>query len=95
MKHASSRHTWLAGLLLSSCAARGQAPASSVSFSVDASASGVPLKAVWAFHGYDEVNFTTLPEGKALLAAIAAAHTAPVHVRNHFLLNSGDGDIRP
>ena len=36
---------------------------------------------------------TTRPirEGKALLAAIAAAHTSPVHVRNHFLLNTGDG----
>jgi xylan 1,4-beta-xylosidase len=81
----------MAGLLLSSCAARGQAPASSVNVSVDATAAGTPLKPVWAFHGYDEVNYTTLPEGKTLLAAITAAHAAPVHVRNHFLLNSGDG----
>jgi xylan 1,4-beta-xylosidase len=91
MKHAPSRCTWLAGLLLSSCAARGQAPVSSVNISVDAMAAGAPLKPVWAFHGYDELNYTTVPEGKALLAAIAAAHTAPVHVRNHFWLNSGDG----
>ena len=59
--------------------------------SVDATAAGVPLERVWAFHGYDEINYTTTPEGSALLGALAAAHTAPVHVRSHFLLNTGDG----
>jgi len=58
---------------------------------VDATAVGAPIERVWPFHGYDEVNYTTTPEGKALLATLAAAHTAPVHVRSHFLLNSGDG----
>jgi xylan 1,4-beta-xylosidase len=46
---------------------------------------------VWAFHGYDEINYTTTPEGTALLGTIAAAHSAPVHVRTHFLFNTGDG----
>jgi len=32
-----------------------------------------------------------MPEGKALLGTLAAAHSVPVHVRNHFLLNTGDG----
>jgi xylan 1,4-beta-xylosidase len=32
-----------------------------------------------------------VPEGKALLGTIAAAHAPPVHARNHFLLNTGDG----
>ncbi len=59
--------------------------------SVDATAPGAPLERVWAFHGYDEVNYTTATEGEALLHTIAAAHSAPVHVRNHFLFNSGDG----
>ncbi len=59
--------------------------------SVDATSPGTPLERVWAFHGYDEINDTTVPEGAALLGALAAAHTAPVHVRNHFLLNTGDG----
>ncbi len=70
--------------------ARAQAPAT-VNISVDATATGTPLERVWAFHGYDEINYTTVPEGSALLGAIAAAHTAPVHVRSHFLLNTGDG----
>jgi xylan 1,4-beta-xylosidase len=84
----------IAGLLALMSAACGQvqptAPAI-VSVSVDATAAGTPLERVWAFHGYDEINYTTVPEGTALLGAIAAAHTAPVYVRNHFLLNSGDG----
>jgi xylan 1,4-beta-xylosidase len=62
-----------------------------VTISVDATAAGAPLERVWAFHGYDEINYTTTPEGSALLGALAAAHTAPVHVRSHFLFNTGDG----
>jgi xylan 1,4-beta-xylosidase len=59
--------------------------------SVDATAAGTPLERVWAFHGYDELNYTTTPEGTALLGTLAAAHSAPVHVRTHFLFNNGDG----
>ncbi len=58
---------------------------------VDATAAGPPLERVWPFHGYDEINYTTTPEGAALLGALAAAHVAPVHVRSHFLFNTGDG----
>jgi len=65
--------------------------AAAVTVSVDATAPGAPLERIWPFHGYDEVNYTTTPEGAALLGTIAAAHTAPVHVRSHFLLNTGDG----
>jgi xylan 1,4-beta-xylosidase len=69
----------------------GEPAPAPVVVSVDATADGVPLERVWAFHGYDEINYTTTPEGTALLGALAAAHSAPVHVRNHFLFNSGDG----
>ena len=80
-----------AGLLFVVSPASAQT-AATVKVSVDATAAGgAPLERVWAFHGYDEINYTTLPEGSALLATIAAAHTAPVHVRSHFLLNTGDG----
>jgi xylan 1,4-beta-xylosidase len=80
----------MAALLALTSSACGQAPAR-VNVSVDATAAGTPLERVWAFHGYDEINYTTAPEGTALLGEIAAAHTAPVHVRSHFLLNTGDG----
>jgi hypothetical protein len=51
-----------------------------VSVSVDATGAGSPLKRVWAFHGYDEANYTTTARGRALLQALATMHTAPVHV---------------
>ncbi len=84
--------TWplLAALLGLPCPARAQ-PATSVRVSVDATATGTPLERVWPFYGYDELNYTTSPEGRALLATLVSANTAPVHVRNHFLFNSGDG----
>ena len=91
---ASQRVGWTlpvtAGLLALASSARAQTPAT-VNVSVDATAAGTPLERVWPFHGYDEINYTTTPEGEALLGTIAAAHTAPVHVRSHFLLNTGDG----
>jgi len=72
------------------CAARAQTTAP-VTVTVDATGARSPLERVWAFHGYDEINYTTSPEGEDLLATLAAAHTAPVHVRSHFLFNTGDG----
>jgi xylan 1,4-beta-xylosidase len=77
-------------LLAMNSPVRAQTPAT-VNVSVDATAAGTPLERIWPFHGYDEINYTTTAEGKALLGAIAAAHSAPVHVRSHFLLNTGDG----
>jgi xylan 1,4-beta-xylosidase len=81
---------WLA---LGGCG--GEPTPATVVVSVDATADGADLERVWAFHGYDEINYTTTDEGTALLAAIAAAHTVPAHVRNHFLFNSGDGTAAP
>jgi xylan 1,4-beta-xylosidase len=77
-------------LLALTSSAAAQTPAT-VDVSVDATAAGAPLERIWPFHGYDEINYTTTPEGEALLGAIAAAHSAPVHLRSHFLLNTGDG----
>jgi len=62
-----------------------------VTISVDATAAGTPLERIWPYHGYDEVNYSTTPEGEALLKTIATAHTAPAHIRTHFLLNTGNG----
>src|SRR5690349_19137605 len=68
--------------------ARAQTPAQ-VNVTVDASAAGTALERVWPYYGADEVNYTTTPEGSDLLKTLATIHTAPVHVRNHFLLNTG------
>ena len=72
------------------------APANApVTIDVDATATGTPLERIWAFHGYDEANYTTTAEGRDLLRTLATAHTAPVYVRTHFLFNTGDGTPAP
>jgi xylan 1,4-beta-xylosidase len=83
----------VAGALVSAwlCWTASAEAAGDVSIAVDATAPGTPLEPVWRFYGYDEVNYTTTAEGEALLRTLAAAHAAPVHVRTHFLFNSGDG----
>jgi xylan 1,4-beta-xylosidase len=90
MRRLAARWAFASMLLAPAPAARAQSPGP-VNISVDATAAGAPLQRVWAFHGYDEINDSTTLEGEALLNTLAAAHTAPVHVRSHFLLNTGDG----
>jgi len=46
---------------------------------------------IWNYFGYDEPNYTYGPNGKKLLAELAAASPAPVYVRVHNLLTTGDG----
>ena len=62
-----------------------------VAIEVDATVAGSPLERVWAYHGYDEPNYTTMPEGRELIQTLSTAHSAPVHLRTHFLFNTGDG----
>ena len=50
-----------------------------------------PLPPVWSFFGYDEPNYTYAPNGRKLLGELAALTTAPVYVRVHNLLTTGDG----
>ncbi len=49
------------------------------------------LTPMWAWFGYDEPNYTYMPNGPKLLSALAAASPVPVHVRTHNLLTTGDG----
>jgi xylan 1,4-beta-xylosidase len=46
---------------------------------------------IWNYFGYDEPNYTYAPNGKKLLGELAALSPAPVYVRVHNLLTSGDG----
>jgi xylan 1,4-beta-xylosidase len=62
-----------------------------VSIQVDATHRGKPLKHVWQYYGYDECNYTTTPDCKALMKTVAQINPEPVYLRQHFLLNSGDG----
>jgi xylan 1,4-beta-xylosidase len=66
-----------------------------ITIEVDATTPGAALEPVWAYHGYDEPNYTTTPEGRELLTSLAARQAAPIHTRTHFLLNTGDGTASP
>jgi len=49
------------------------------------------MVSIWNYFGYDEPNYTYAPNGKKLLGELAAASPAPVFVRVHNLLTTGDG----
>jgi xylan 1,4-beta-xylosidase len=66
-----------------------------VSILVDAAQKGKPLKHVWQYYGYDECNYTTTLDCKALMRTVAQINPDPVYLRQHFLLNSGDGIATP
>ncbi len=82
------------GLVVAACLmgaaafACGQSP---VSVNVDLQKSQGPFAPVYAWIGYDESNYTTTENGRALLQELHDATTAPLYVRAHFLLTSGDG----
>ncbi len=58
---------------------------------VDADERKGPMTPMWAFFGYDEPNYTYMKDGQALLTELAALSPAPVYVRAHNLLTTGDG----
>jgi xylan 1,4-beta-xylosidase len=62
-----------------------------VSIQVHVDQSAGTISPVWNFFGYDEPNYTYAPNGKKLLGELAALNSAPVYVRVHNLLTSGDG----
>ena len=66
-----------------------------VSVRVNAAQAGKPLRHVWQYYGYDECNYTTTPDCKALMRTVAQINPEPVYLRQHFLLNSGDGIATP
>ena len=62
-----------------------------VSIRVDAARRVGPMTTMWAFFGHDEPNYTYMPDGRKLLSELAALSPAPVNVRVHNLLTTGDG----
>jgi xylan 1,4-beta-xylosidase len=78
-------------LMIVVLASRICAQPSVVSIQVDATQRGKPLKHVWQYYGYDECNYTTTPNCMALMRTVAKINPEPVYLRQHFLLNSGDG----
>jgi xylan 1,4-beta-xylosidase len=68
-----------------------QAQAERVSIRVASQSKIGPLTPMWAWFGYDEPNYTYMPDGQKLLSALAATSPVPVFVRTHNLLTTGDG----
>ena len=75
-------------VMLASCAAFGQ---STVDVQVDLQKSMGAFTPVYRWFGYDESNYTTTKNGRALLEELHDLAPEPVYVRAHFLLTSGDG----
>jgi xylan 1,4-beta-xylosidase len=69
--------------------------AQTTTITVDATKPGSAVEPIWAFHGYDECNYTTTADGKAVLETLGMIPPAPPHIRTHFLLNTGDGVASP
>jgi xylan 1,4-beta-xylosidase len=57
---------------------------------VDLRASEGPFVPIQAWFGYDEPNYTYTANGKKLLAELQQMGPAPVRVRTHNLLTTGD-----
>ena len=78
----------LAATLAASAVSMAQPP---IRIRVDGTRSGAPLRPIYAYFGYDEPNFTYMPNGRKLVGELAALSSVPAYVRTHFLLATGDG----
>ncbi|WP_158751262.1 beta-xylosidase [Acidobacterium sp. S8] len=74
---------WLAAF----CVADGQ-----VQIHVDLTRTEGKFTPVYSWFGYDESNYTTTKNGRALLRELHDLSPVPVHIRAHFLLATGDGN---
>ena len=62
-----------------------------VTINVDITKDKGPMKHIWAWFGYDEPNYTYMKNGKKLLSELADLSPAPVYIRTHNLMTTGDG----
>lgn len=64
---------------------------SPVAIQVDLNRTVGPYKPIYSWFGYDEANYTTMRFGRELLKQLHDLSPAPVHIRAHHLLTSGNG----
>lgn len=79
-------------LLVCAAAAAGQAPSPSnpISVKVDLAKPVGGYKPISSWFGYDESNYTTMKYGRQLLGELHDLSPAPVYIRTHHLLTSGN-----
>ena len=65
-------------------------PAQKVTVTVDAGNWLGELPHIWNYIGYDEANYTYVPEGKELLARFGAMAEVPYYVRMHHVFCTGN-----
>ena len=78
-------------LLVSAAASWPQVSSATVNIRVHADQPDGTTQPVWSFFGYDEPNYTYASNGKKLLDELSSLTPAPVYVRVHNLLTTGDG----
>jgi xylan 1,4-beta-xylosidase len=78
-------------LLVSAAASWPQVSSATVNIRVHADQLDGTTQPVWSFFGYDEPNYTYASNGKKLLDELSSLTPAPVYVRVHNLLTTGDG----
>jgi len=84
--------TLFIGAAIAASLAMGQAPQSDpVSISVDLARPVGSYKPITSWFGYDESNYTTMKYGMQLLGELHDLSPAPVYIRTHHLLTSGNG----
>ncbi len=62
-----------------------------VTIHVNAAQTVGAFKPIYAYFGYDETNYTYTTNGRKLVGELASMSAAPVYLRTHFLLATGDG----
>ena len=82
---------YVAGFVCLSLTAALSFAQQNVTIRVDAASDLGPLKPVWSSFGYDEPNYTYTPGGRELISELVALSPAPVYIRTHNLLTTGDG----
>jgi xylan 1,4-beta-xylosidase len=78
----------LCGFILLATLSRAQGP---IEVHVDANVKQGPFQPIYAYFGYDEPNYTYLPNGRKLIRELAALSPVRVQIRAHHLLVTGDG----
>jgi xylan 1,4-beta-xylosidase len=81
----------LVAIFVSGVSALPQETRRSVQIDVHANQSDGALAPIWSYFGYDEPNYSYATNGRKLLSELSALSPAPVYVRVHNLLTSGDG----